>query len=261
MCRDSIARHAIKNRTRSGKGSVMTGMLAGYMLLAGLIPALALAGPEEDAKAAQDRGDRATAAIVRRALTHKDDADALYRLGALYRHGNGVKRDYDEALKWFRLAAALGSDQAQYSLADMYLRGFGVRQDLPTSAKWYTRAAEQGHIQAQLVLGLLYKLGGGVRKNYARAAIWYQRAAAQGHGEAQHELGLMYSSGRGVQQDYLVAYKWQLLARSHTRSGPVRTAAQDALDQLKSRLSVSQMAEAQRQANAWQAIPEGRRMP
>lgn len=261
MCRDSIARHTIKDRTRTRKGPIITVMLVGCMLLAAVVPAAALAGPAEDAKAAQNRGDHTTAAIISRALSHSDDGDALYRLGLLYRQGQGVKKNYDEALKWFGRAAALGSAQAQYSLADMYLRGLGVGQDLTVSAKWYKRAAEQGHMQAQFLLGLLYKLGGGVRQNLGAAARWLGRAAAQGHTEAQYELGLLYSSGRGVRKDYVAAYQWQLLARNDSRNARVRASAQEALEKLNSAMTASQIAEARQKANAWQAIPEGSTMP
>lgn len=262
MLRDSMTRHLTAERTKARRRHVtlvpkVLWAMAGGVLFAALTQTSALAGPVEDAKAAQNRGDHATAAIINRAISRGGDDGALFRLGMLYRYGRGVERDYDEALKWFGRAAALGSAQAQYSLADMHLRGLGVRQNLLTSAKWYQRAAEQGHMRAQLVLGLLYKLGGGVRKNFTKAAAWFGRAAAQGQTEAQHELGLLHYAGDGVRKDYVAAYKWQLLARDNTRSARVRTSAEDALKKLNSAMTASQIAEAHRQARAWQAIPEG----
>ena len=36
----------------------------------------------------------------------------------MYEHGNGVWEDYNEAVKWYRLAAEQGKANAQYNLGD-----------------------------------------------------------------------------------------------------------------------------------------------
>ena len=69
----------------------------------------------------------------------------------MYAEGDGVPRDYAEAMKWYRLAAA------QYRLA-----------------------AEQGDADAQSNLGLMYENGEGVPQDFVTAHMWLNIAAANG---------------------------------------------------------------------------------
>jgi TPR repeat protein len=80
--------------------------------------------------------------------TNEMSAEEQYQLGKKYYDGNGVNRDYKEALKWFRLAADQGNAQAQNNLAIMYRYGRGVAQDFEEALKWYRLAADQGHAGA-----------------------------------------------------------------------------------------------------------------
>lgn len=232
---------------------VLSGLALAFVLMS---PVPALAAPYDDAKAAQARGDYATAARIYRSLADQGNVAALTQLGILYRIGRGVPRDYDEAVGLLRRAAALGSANAQYQVGDMYLRGLGVEQDLLEAARWYTRAAEQGHPLAQFGLGVLYKLGGGVRKSSTRAAKWFARSAAQGIAEAQYELGVLYRSGHGVERNYVEAYKWLSLGRASTSNSRTRTRAAEAMGDLERRMSATQLAEARERAQAWQATSE-----
>lgn len=218
---------------------------------------LAWAGPIDDAKAAQARGDYAVAERIYRNLADQGNVVALTQIGIMYRTGRGLPRDDKQAFHWLRRAAALGSPQAQFSVGDMYLRGNGTAQDLLQAAKWYNRAAEQGHPQAQYALGILYKLGGGVRKSNQRAARWFKRSADQGLSEAQYELGTLYVSGQGVLRDYVIAFMWLTLARGSGSSSRTRIAAIDALKRLEGRMPPGQIAAAREQARAWRPRHEG----
>jgi TPR repeat protein len=78
------------------------------------------AGPLEDATAADDRGDYATALRLLRELAEQGNARAQFKLGGMYDDGRGVAQNDAEALKWYRLAADQGYGNAQYNLALMY---------------------------------------------------------------------------------------------------------------------------------------------
>jgi TIR domain/Sel1 repeat len=80
------------------------------------------------------------------------DPELQYELGNRYFYGTGVDRDYTEALKWFRKAAAQGHAGAQTNLGVMYANGQGVDQDDAQAVQWYRRAALQGNAQAQKAL-------------------------------------------------------------------------------------------------------------
>jgi TPR repeat protein len=72
---------------------------------------------------------------------HQGLAQAQFNLGAIYHHGQGVKRDFDEAAKWYRLAAHQGMIEAQVNLGSMYDHGQGVKQNFKEAAKYYRKAA------------------------------------------------------------------------------------------------------------------------
>ena len=65
-------------------------------------------------------------------------------IGYMYLNGYGVTQNYQEALKWHRLAANQGNAAAQYSLDVMYGNGKGVTQDYQEALKWHRLAADQG---------------------------------------------------------------------------------------------------------------------
>ena len=122
------------------------------------------------------------------------------------------KKNYTEAVKWYRKAAEQGNASAQCNLGFCYKKGQGVTQDYYEAVKWYHKAAEQGNTFAQYNLGVCYKNGDGVTQDYYEAVKWYRKAAEQGDADAQFNLGYCYSSGQGITQDYYEAAKWYRLA-------------------------------------------------
>lgn len=73
------------------------------------------------------------------------DAEAQTTIGAMYQVGHGVRQDYAEAVKWYRLAADQGVVVAQYNLGLMHAKGQGVPQDFVQAHFWFNIAASQGH--------------------------------------------------------------------------------------------------------------------
>lgn len=74
----------------------------------------------------------------------KDAWAAQYLLGVLYEKGRGVKQDYAEALKWYRMAAEQGNPQACENQGNIYENGLGVPKDAVEAYKWYSLAGP-GH--------------------------------------------------------------------------------------------------------------------
>ncbi|MGN6890600.1 tetratricopeptide repeat protein, partial [Neisseria sp. P0014.S004] len=70
--------------------------------------------------------------------------------------------------------AKQGNAKAQYNLGGMYYNGQGVRKDYAQAVQWYRKAAEQGNAKAQYNLGVMYEKGQGVRKDYVEAVRWYR---------------------------------------------------------------------------------------
>ena len=176
---------------------------------------VAFAGPREDAQAAYDRGDYATALQLFVTLARKGNAAAQTQIGWMYEWGFGVSKDSNEAIKWYRLAAAQGNLEAQRLLGFVYGTGRGVPKDDKEALKWFQLAAAQGDATAQNKLGELYTKGGDVPRDYGEAVKWFRLAAEQGHEDAQNNLGLMYQRGQGVPQDYILSFMWLIIGETN----------------------------------------------
>ena len=56
-------------------------------------------------------------------LAEAGDAELQFSLGVMYEHGEGVRQDNAEAVRWYRKAAEQGYAEAQHNLGVMYARG------------------------------------------------------------------------------------------------------------------------------------------
>ena len=126
--------------------------LTALLMLVAIVGA-AVAGPLEDATAAFERRDFATALRLLRPLADQGNAVAQFILGVMYDNGKGVPQNDAEAMNWYREAADRGETNAQCNLGTMYLTGQGVPQDYAEALKWYRKAADQGNANAQFNLG------------------------------------------------------------------------------------------------------------
>ena len=117
--------------------------LAALLLALGLSGA-ANAGPFDDALAAANRGDYATAFRLWRPLADQGFPSAQFNLGFMYNNGKGVPQNHAEAVKWYRLAADQGNAHAQVNLGGMYYTGQGVPQNHVQAHKWFNLAGADG---------------------------------------------------------------------------------------------------------------------
>ncbi len=89
--------------------------------------------------------------------------------------------EFDRAAATLRKVAESGNAEAQYRLAALYRIGRGVPQDDGLAFKWMKAAAEQNHARAQFNLGMMYLTGRGAPPDAGAAKIWLQKAASQGY--------------------------------------------------------------------------------
>ncbi|HQL00314.1 MAG TPA: tetratricopeptide repeat protein [Smithellaceae bacterium] len=112
------------------------------------------------------------------------------------------ENDYKENL----VLASKGISAAQFNLGLMYDTGQGVPQDFNEAFKWYSLAAEQGNAAAQNNLGHLYHHGLGVSRDYEKALAWYRKAADQGDKKAKENIKLLlryeYEPSSGPSNDF-----------------------------------------------------------
>ena len=159
--------------------------------------------------------------------TEQGDAVAQVSLGDMYSNGQGVGQNYNEALRWYRMAAEQGNTAAQLSITMLYGEGHLGPDDSGEAVKWCRKAAEQGNASAQLRLGMMYEEGKSLPQDYREAVNWYRKAALQGDTAACFSLGRMCEEGHGTKQDYEEAVRWYKKASGHGHA-----AAKERLDGL-----------------------------
>ncbi|KAJ3100382.1 hypothetical protein HDU97_002257 [Phlyctochytrium planicorne] len=145
-------------------------------------------------------------------------AAAQNSLGDRYYHGQGVEQDYQQAVEWYMKSADNGSADAKNNLGFCYKNGHGVEQNNKSAFKWYTESANQGNALAQCNLGFCYQNGHGVSKDYKAAFNWYTKSAEQGDANGQCSLGVCYQNGHGVEQNFKEAMKWYTKAAEQGNS-------------------------------------------
>lgn len=162
-------------------------------------------------------------------------------VGYMYKYGQGVEKDLDEALVWYSKAADddyviamndIGTiyenkkkiDKARgwylkaakkdnkygmYNLGDIYSKEENKSlYNLDSANYWYKKAAKLGHSGSQVNIGYNYSKGTGLEKNVDSAFYWYKKAALQKYYLGEYNLGIMYKNGYGCEQDYTKAKEW-----------------------------------------------------
>jgi len=190
-------------------------------------------------------------------LAQAGDINAQYKLGRLYRFGEGRTRNLKRAVKWLRGAAKGGHGGAQYELGQMYAKGQGVSQSYYRAVEWFSLAARvSNHRSAQFALGELYFLGRGVDRDFIDARKWLLMAAIRNHPLAQYYIGQLYEKGWGGETNYIEAFKWYTLASrkvAEIKSADAKYDPNGALANLRTRLNRSQLAAGQKAVEHWKA--------
>jgi TPR repeat protein len=130
------------------------------------------------------------------------DAEAMDRLGDMYRDGEGgLSVDLAEARGWYEKEGAAGGAWGYYSLAEFYREGHGVEKDAEKAAELGKKAfalakerAEAGDLAAMDALAWCYLRGVGTEENEAEGMKWLKKAA-----EAEYPpslLGLAWMGSR-----------------------------------------------------------------
>ncbi len=130
--------------------------------------------------------DYRAAAKIFEKLADKGLAKAQLQIGYQYQHGEGVRQNSDEAVRWYRKAADQGHAVAQANLGKMYEDAIGVKEDWAEAVRWYRKSAEQGYAEGQFSLGRAYQFGIAVPQSRQEAIKWFDKAGDQGHDQANY---------------------------------------------------------------------------
>jgi len=116
---------------------------------------------------------------------NQGNSDAQYALGESYYNGVGVKQDYLEAAKWYKLAGNQGNFNALFKLGMMYKKGEGVERNPLESFKLLALVAYYGNdATAQFLTGMSYLDGKVIAQNYEEASSWFESSCNNGNQKA-----------------------------------------------------------------------------
>ena len=138
-----------------------------------LVPAaFAAAGAKEDSEQAEKefaRGNLVVSLSLWRKAANEGYAPAQAWLGDIL----DKSEEDEEAVSWFRKAAAQGDAHGEYGLGQMYAKGEGVKQDFEQARLYIGRAAQKDYLPAVVLMREMYKNGTmGLAADPAQAAKW-----------------------------------------------------------------------------------------
>ena len=132
---------------------------------------------------------------------------AANNLNKYYREGDEdiIAPQPEKARDIFKIAAELGHPNSQYN----YARDMEDAKNFPEALRWYKEAAAVNNPNAWFKVGWYYFEGKGVEKDDAYAVSCFQKELAMDptHMGAHNQLGKAYFFGRGVPQDYAKAFQ------------------------------------------------------
>ena len=167
---------------------------------------------QDEALAAYQNGDYATALAAWQPLADAGDAQAQFNLAIMYHNGQGTEPDAAKALAYCTLAADNDIPPAQHYLGYLLMDEEIGTPNPEKAAQYWQRAAEHGIDDAQYQLGLLYtqcivvpqdtdtaQYNLGVlyanAKQYTHARHWWNKALAQDNQDAKDALAKLDEMG------------------------------------------------------------------
>lgn len=93
----------------------------------------------------------------------------------------GLKRDPEEAVRWFEKASDRGDLTGLFYLAQAYQEGTGVPQDYKKALELYERGASRGDWEAAQAISHMYTNGEAGEKNKELADQWFRKAVNLKH--------------------------------------------------------------------------------
>lgn len=155
--------------------------------------------------------DKKKALTLYQKASEQNNISAHLNLGVMYYTGDGVERDYEMALKYFQKVPIEEKSIVSRYLGEIYLNNSSLR-DYDKAIKYYKISAQQGDLGSFYTLGEIYRKGLGVSTDMTEALKYYKFAATQNYAPAQYMLGIIYANGEEVTRDIYKAYAWLSLA-------------------------------------------------
>ena len=147
---------------------------------------------------------------TKRIAKNKADAPAMTLIAELYRDGHGVKRSFEEGVRWYKLAAERGDRNAMFALGSAALKGEGMARDEAVARGWFEKAAAKGLATAHYNLGVM-ALDSDIQ-DFRSALDHFRQAAEGGNADAAYSLAVLYKEGKGTERDLAQSVRWMTRA-------------------------------------------------
>lgn len=199
-----------------GRGEVMYWTCCSKYICSGCVNSqLEAGGAEQHCPFCRERlrtSDEATDDFLRERemkLAIAGRTEAMVQIAGYYHQGRmGVRKDNDEALKWYRLAVEGGNGQANQMLGRCFRSGWlGLEKDDDKALEYLTKAADLGEYEAFAEVAQIYLERGdieGMILNLRKAAI----CGVSGDGVSRY-LRMAYQNGHMTKQEYLFTLREQ----------------------------------------------------
>ena len=147
--------------------------------------------------------------------------DAIERMAEAYLGDElGLEKDEKTAIKLFKRAAKLGNAAAQYNLGMAYACGYyGVTPDKDKALHWLKKSAKGENPMACVQVGLYYFYTVATKSAYKKAFELFNEAYRLGEEQAIINIGLCYLQGKGIKENKKEAVKCFKIAAEKQNSG------------------------------------------
>jgi enhanced entry protein EnhC len=143
--------------------------------------------------------DYANARMGYELAASKGDPVGLFNLGLMYEQGKGMPENLEKAKSLYSKAAEAGHAQSMVQLAGLYLNAKEDR-DEDEALIWYKKAAALGDRDALYQLGFFFETGVAGDSNPSEALQYYRQAADKGNEKAVSALARL-GQARKTQHD------------------------------------------------------------
>jgi enhanced entry protein EnhC len=123
------------------------------------------------------------------------DPGAQFTLAQRLQSGIGVSKNINQAIQFYKLAAAQEELNSFYNLGMLYLQGKDTAQDLNQALYWLNEGAFKGNMYSQFALGTVYEKGVKdkdgkviITPDPEQALSLYSLASSNSYGPAQYRL-------------------------------------------------------------------------
>jgi len=108
----------------------------------------------------------------------------MHNLGRAYLNGDGVEKDYEQAVEWLARATSEGNPYSPYYLGRMFHEAWGVARSYSLAHSYFKLSADRGFAEAWFKLAEMYEAGEGMAPDPAGAYYhyWIAREAGRFHG-------------------------------------------------------------------------------